>query len=302
VNKTERREAGGTAHAARAAVDDDWYRVLFERNPHPMWVLDVETQAVLAVNDAALAHYGFSRGEFLSMTITDIRPAEDAPRPIEARGQAPPGHKEHGLCRHRKRDGTVIDVEVVSDEVTFAGRRARLVIATDVTERLRAERALRASEARYRQVFESDMIGIASWDADGNITDANDAFLRIVGYTRDELRAGKVRWKEMTPPEYQDLDRRGLEQARATGLVVPYEKEYVRKDGTRVPILLGAARFEGAADRGTSFVLDITERKRAEAALRRSEEQLRQAQQMEAVGRLAGGIAHDFNNLLTVIK
>ncbi|MBI3607089.1 MAG: PAS domain S-box protein [Nitrospirae bacterium] len=183
------------------------------------------------------------------------------------------------------------------DEVAAAGQ------AIDrMAEDLALSRArLQASEERFRRVVESNMIGIIFWDIQGHITEANDAFLKMVGYTRDDLVAGALRWKDVTPPEYAHLVERGLKEIAATGVCTPFEKEYLRKDGSRVPVVFGAALLEGFQDRGVGFVLDITERKRADHALRESEKQLRHSQKLEAVGRLAGGVAHDFNNLLTVI-
>lgn len=120
----------------QAHADAGDYRLLFDNNPHPMWVYDLETLCFLAVNDAAIRHYGYSRDEFLSMTIAEIRPIEDiAPLQADLIMNNTP-YQRSGSWRHLKRDGATIDVEVTSHELPFAGRPARLVLATDVTERL----------------------------------------------------------------------------------------------------------------------------------------------------------------------
>ncbi|HEX8847505.1 MAG TPA: PAS domain S-box protein [Pyrinomonadaceae bacterium] len=143
----------------------------------------------------------------------------------------------------------------------------------EASRKLNAERL--ESEARLRRVVESNMIGIVFWDARGRVIDANDAFLRIVGYTREELLEGKVKWQEMTPPEHRRLDNNASEERRAFGNSAPYEKEYIRKGGRRIQVLIGVATLNETDDVRIAFVLDITERKRVEQALRESERQLR---------------------------
>ena len=131
---------------------------------------------------------------------------------------------------------------------------------------------VRDSHSRIRRLVESNIIGIFFWDFGGHILDANDAFLEMVGYSRQELLSGEVNWGRMTPPEYWELHEQKATDVRATGAVSNYEKEYIRKDGSRVPVLIGATLFDNSQDQGVAFVLDLTERKRAEA-----EQQARQA-------------------------
>jgi PAS domain S-box-containing protein len=136
-----------------------------------------------------------------------------------------------------------------------------------LTERKRAEEALRESEAKIRRLVDANIIGIFIWDFEGRIIEANDALLRMLGYDREDLVSGRLRWTELTPPEWREGDeRRRVPELKMTGSLQPFEKEYFRKDGSRVPVLIGAATFEEGGNQGAAFVLDLTERKRAEQA------------------------------------
>ena len=170
-------------------------------------------------------------------------------------------------------DGTVKYLESISPSCVL--RRGELVevVGThvDVTERKRAEEALRESEAKIRRLVDANIIGIFIWDFEGRIIEANDAFLRMVDYDREDLVSGRIRWTELTPAEWRERDERAVAELRSTGTFQPFEKEYFRKDGSRMPVLIGGALFEESGNEGVAFVLDLTERKCAEKALRESE-------------------------------
>jgi PAS domain S-box-containing protein len=143
-------------------------------------------------------------------------------------------------------------------------------------ENARLYRDLKEREAKIRHLVDANIIGIFIWDFEGRILEANEAFLHMVGYDHEELVAGRLRWTDLTPPDWRDRDARWVQEHKMTGTLRPIEKEYFRKDGSRVPVLIGAVTFDEGGDQGVAFVLDLTERKCAEEALRESEYKLRQ--------------------------
>jgi PAS domain S-box-containing protein len=132
-------------------------------------------------------------------------------------------------------------------------------------EQREAQEALRASEMRLRRVVESSMIGVFFWDVSGAVVEANDAFLEIIGYERDDLDAGRVDWSRLTPPHEASADREAILQLLDTGRCQPYEKHYIRKDGSLVPVLIGGALLSDSKEEGVAFIVDLSERKQAEA-------------------------------------
>jgi PAS domain S-box-containing protein len=167
-------------------------------------------------------------------------------------------------------------------------------------ENTRLYSELREREARIRRLLEANIIGIVIWEREGRIIEANDAFLRIVGYGHDDLVSDRVRWTDLTPTEWREADDKALAKLAATGVFEPFEKEYFREDGSRVPVLVGGALLEGRRDEGVAFVLDLTERKRAEETLRESEQRYREAQmelahanRVTTMGQLTASIAHE---------
>jgi PAS domain S-box-containing protein len=148
------------------------------------------------------------------------------------------------------------------------------VAIQDITDLRNAEQALRQSEERLRRVVETSQIGIGFGDSTGRVFEANESFFRITGYSRKEILDGGIGWERLTAPEYADIDRLVMEQVSATGVAGPYEKEYIRKGGSRIPILVSAARLSTEPDEHVAFIVDLTERKQMEEELRRSRDEL----------------------------
>jgi PAS domain S-box-containing protein len=271
------------------------YRRLFDVSPVLMVVLDRETRRVLDANEATVRQYGWSREELLTMSSNDFYPPEDLPDVLAKRERfmadanpvVPP-------LRHRKKDGTIIDVEQTILPIDYDGRPALLVTANDVTERNRAMRELRESEQKYQALVETLPVGVLETTTGGRIVTANLAWRRMFGFGDDE-DLGKVNVRDL----YADPGDRGavVQLVQAEGAIPAAESVFRRRDGTIFPVerYLRSVRDEsGMVTSLRGIVIDITQRKSLEA-------QLHQAQKMEAVGQLTGGIAHDFNNILMIV-
>lgn len=157
----------------------------------------------------------------------------------------------------------------------------------------------RSSGSRFVQLAESGIVGLCIGNVHGDLLDANDAFLSLIGFSRNEFDAGMVKWSERTPPDWTAAHRAALDALKRTGAARSWEAELFHKDGRRVPLLLGVGTLD--YPNTVTLVTDLTGVRRTEDALRRTEDRLRHAQKMEALGDLAGGMAHEFNNLLSVI-
>ena len=175
-------------------------------------------------------------------------------------------------------DEQIALIETFADQAVIAIENARLFEAEKqrTLALAHANRDLAEREARIRRLVDSDVIGIFIWDFEGRIVDANDEFLRMVDYDRAELIAGRIWWTDLTPPEWRDRTDAKMERQKTSGRFEPFEKEYTRKDGSRVPILVGGATFEAGGNQGVAYVVDLTDQKHAEKKSRESELKLRE--------------------------
>jgi PAS domain S-box-containing protein len=207
-------------------------------------------------------------------------------------------------------DGSIITVEASAVLISYYGKTALMVMLNDITERKQALAALRDSEERLRAFFMSDVMGTLFGDIYGNILMANDAFLNIIGYTREELNAGKVRWSDLTPSEFLPVDEIGIAHAKAHGVCAPYEKQYIRKDGSRVWVLIGFVLVGSQRDDSIAFILDLTDLKQKEDEIRKLNAELeqrvsRRTQQLENANKeleaFAYSVSHDLRAPLRAI-
>ncbi|TVQ12590.1 MAG: PAS domain S-box protein [Balneolaceae bacterium] len=238
------------------------YRFLFKSNPLPMWIYDKHTFAFIDVNDMAVEKYGYTRDEFLSMTIKDIRPEEDVPVLLQSYRKQENLHNA-GIWRHTRKDGTVFQVEIIANPLVLNGREVEIVLAYDVSEKIKAETELRESEGKFRKLAETIDAVVVIYKGE-NFVFVNKGTERITGYTADELKTMKF-W-EVVHPDHQKITREnGLARQLGEEVEKSYDFKIVRKDGEVrwLSFSASAIMFEGEkAAIGTGF--DITDRKMAE--------------------------------------
>ena len=266
------------------------YRLLFESIPQPTWVFDTETLSFLTVNEAAVRLYGYTREEFSSMTICDIRPPSEVPALMDKLSKIGVGVNHAGIWRHRKKDGTEIDLEITTHDLNLSGRSARLVLANDVTERIRAEERLHEQAELLDHAQEAILVR----DLEGSILFWNNSAERIYGWSAEEVSG-------MNADDLlnQEPSSRLEEANRALSEKGEWIGEIQQMTRARETLLVESRWTLVRDNQGhpkSILVInsDITEKKRLEA-------QFLRVQRLESIGALAGGIAHDINNILSPI-
>ena len=256
------------------------HREMFESNPHPMWVYDVQTLAFLSVNARAVQQYGWSREEFLRMTLADIRPPEDTQRLHESVARAPDGFEAAGLWRHCTRDGRVLDVEIHSHGLSFQGRAARLVLAHDVTRRTQAERALRDNEERLRLALQAAHQGLYDLDLRTGVAVVSPEYALMLGHDPADFHESNAAWRERMHPD----DRSEVEQVYldyVAGRRPDYRVEFrqrLRDGGWKWILSVGRIQERDAQGQPLRMLgthTDMSAVKEAQAALQDSEARFR---------------------------
>jgi PAS domain S-box-containing protein len=271
VTDQKRELAKRKAEEEKLRASEEKYRSLVCNIPDVAWTVDANLRFVF-ISPSIERVSGFTVDEVYrqgARLFLDCVHPDDLDRVRQAfQGLLSGGTPYDVECRARRKDGNWIwihDRALATREKN--GTRYVDGLLSDITERKRAEEALRRSESRFRRLAESGMVGITIAGPNGQLFESNDAFLKMLGYTRKDFEDGTVNWLALTPVERRKELERAVQQLSTCGMRGPFETEHVRKDGTRIPVMIAMARLEGSDEEGIVLILDMSERKRAEQEL-----------------------------------
>jgi len=259
---------------------EEKFRRVVESAPTGLIIVDSQSRIVL-VNAQAEKQFGYPRSELVGSPVEVLIPETNRLNHKEYRREyfADPQPRAMGKGRDlfgRRKDGSKFPVEIGLTPIEMGDGTHVMASVIDITERKRAEDALRESEARLKKVLEVETVGVMFWDlTTGALVDANDTFLRLMGYSRSDVEERRLNWQDLTPPEYLELSKAEVSKFMVTGRVGPYEKEYLRKDGTRRWLVFAGSSLGGNSC--VEFCVDISDRKNAEAALQESVATMKEA-------------------------
>ena len=265
---------------------EEKYRLLYESNQMPIAIFDAETLKFLSVNNAFVHKYGYTREEFSTMTILEIRPDTEIERVKQSVKMIDKGLVNLGEYLHKKKNGEIIRVEIIRHDLIYAGKNAKLVFANDITERKCVEEELRKSKEDFQSYFEMGSMGMCITSPEKGWIEVNDRLCQMLGYNKNEL--SQLNWAELTHPDDLNADLELFNEV-VEGKRNSYEldKRFIRKDGNIVCTVLSVTcqrKLDGTVDHFLASLLDITERKSVEQALAVSTNQLERISEVAKVG------------------